>query len=341
MPRLRSVSTLTVSTLTVSTLTVPTSIVPTSTVPTSIVLRLMVACLCLSAPGTLAAAPQTPSPVALITSGPDSRGHATALLLGAWQSGGWQTPAAALPLLKGSQPWRMQSLGRPGKAGQPPKPGQTLLRTGGAALPTDQPCPETVFLDFILPAAFTASSAADFLLVTAPGLNVRPRPAEALPTQSAVYRESVRAELTRRGLQTPVLNINSVTRADLDGDGTLEVIIEASHFRLQASGNFAPPPRAEAGDYSLLLLRWVKNGQVQTTVLYQNVFTKTPTQAQLEAGGGQVPSHYGLAGVADLNGDGRMELVVADAYYEGEGAAVLEWSPESGAKERLNQGCGA
>ena len=310
-------------------------------VPTPIVLSLILFSLCLSPPGPLAAAPQGPSPVALIMSGPDSRGHATALLLGAWQAGQWKMPAAALPLLKGSQPWRMQSLGQPERAGQPPEPGQTLLRTGGAALPTDQPCPETVFLDFILPTAFATASASDFLLVTSPGLKVRPRPVEVLPTRSAVYRQSVRAELVRRGLPSPVLNINSVTRADLDGDGTLEVIIEASHFRLQASGNFAPPPRAEAGDYSLLLLRWVRNGQVQTTVLYQNVFTKTPTQAQLEAGGGQVPSRYGLAGVADLNADGRMELVVADAYYEGEGAAVLEWSPTIGAKERLNQGCGA
>ena len=297
-------------------------------------LPLMLSGLGLLLSGALAAAPQAPSPVALITFGPDSRGHATALLLGAWQVGLWQPPAAAAPLLTGGQPWRMQSLGRPGRVGQ------TLLRTGGAALPTDQPCPETVFLDFILPTTFAAASASDFLLVTAPGLNVRPRPVEVLPTSSAVYRESVRAELARRGLPSPVLNINSVTRADLDGDGTLEVMIEASHFR-RASSNFAPPPRAEAGDYSLLLLRWVKNGQVKTTVLYQNVFTRTPTQAQLEAGGGQVPTRFGLAGVADLNGDGRMELVVADAYYEGEGAAVLEWSPAGGAKERLNQGCGA
>ena len=75
-------------------------------------------------------------------------------------------------------------------------------------------------------------------------------------------------------------------------------------------------------------------------MLAQNVFTGTPTQAQL-GGGGQVPSRFGLAGVADLNADGRMELVVQDAYYEGEGAAVLEWSPGAGVKERLNEGCGA
>lgn len=76
-------------------------------------------------------------------------------------------------------------------------------------------------------------------------------------------------------------------------------------------------------------------------MLAQNVFTKTLTQKQLEDGGGQVPSRLGLAGVADLNADGRTELVVQDAYYEGEGAVVLEWSPGAGLKERLNEGCGA
>ena len=35
----------------------------------------------------------------------------TALLLGVWQAGRWQPPAAAAPLLRGSQTWRMQALG--------------------------------------------------------------------------------------------------------------------------------------------------------------------------------------------------------------------------------------
>ncbi len=173
------------------------------------------------------------------------------------------------------------------------------------------------------------------------GADVRPRPVESLPTQSAVYCELVRTELLKCGLKSPTVTLVSVTRTDLDGDGTAEVIVEASHFRSQDSSIFAPPPNAEAGDYSLLLLRWVRNGKPQTTVLAQNVFTKTLTQKQLEDGGSQVPSRFGLAGVADLNADGRIELVVQDVYYEGEGAAVLEWSPSAGVKERLNEGCGA
>ncbi|WP_424951430.1 FG-GAP repeat domain-containing protein [Deinococcus sp.] len=296
---------------------------------TRAVVTLMLSGLGLLVAGALAVTSSGVYPVALLMSGPDAQGHAPALLLGAWQAGHWQPPAAALPLLKASRPWRMQSLGTPGKAGQ------TLLSMGGVALPGAAPCLEIVFLDFKVPA-----SSPEFLLVTSPELKVRPRPVEVLPTTGAVYRESVRAELLRRGLKSPVLNIDSVTRADLDGDGTLEVIIGASHFR-QASGDVALPPRAEAGDYSLLLLRWVKNGQVQTTVLSQNVFTTTPTQKQLDDGGGQVPTRYRLAGVADLNNDGRMELVVADASYESEGAVVLEWSPAGGVKERLSEGCGA
>ncbi|MGY2894541.1 FG-GAP repeat domain-containing protein [Deinococcus sp. UYEF24] len=272
-------------------------------------------------------------PVAIITASPaggTEPARVMALLLGAWQSGRWQTPAAAAPLLKTSQSWRMQALGAAGKTGT------VLLRNGGVPLPGGDPCTETVFLDFPTPAGTSGT-----LLVTSPALNVRPRPVESLPTQSAVYRELVRAELVRRGLKSPTVTLNSVTRTDLDGDGTAEVIVEASHFRSQDSSTFAPPPNAEAGDYSLLLLRWVRNGKPQTTVLAQNVFTKTLTQKQLEDGGGQVPTRYALAGVADLNADGRMELVVQDAYYEGEGAAVLEWSQGAGVKERLNEGCGA
>ena len=207
-------------------------------------------------------------------------------------------------------------------------PGKPYTR--GMPLPGDVPCPETVFLDFPAPAGTSGT-----LLVTLPALNVRPRPVESLPTQNAVYRE-----LVRRGLKSPTVTLDSVTFTDLDGDGTAEVIVEASHFLSQSSGQFAPPPRAEAGAYSLLL-HWVRNGKPQTTVFSQNVFTRTPTQAQLDGGGGQVPSRLGLAGVADLNADGRMELVVQDACYEGEGATVLEWSPGAGVKERLNESCGA
>ncbi len=53
-------------------------------------------------------------PVAIITASPAGGAEPArvmALLLGVWQAGRWQTPAAAAPLLRGSQTWRMQALG--------------------------------------------------------------------------------------------------------------------------------------------------------------------------------------------------------------------------------------
>lgn len=83
---------------------------------------------------------------------------------------------------------------------------------------------------------------------------------ESLPTSNTIYRELVQAELLKRGLKSPTVTLGSVTRTDLDGDGTSEVIVETSHFRLQDGSAFVPPPRAEAGDYSLLLC-WVRDGK--------------------------------------------------------------------------------
>ena len=79
-------------------------------------------------------------PVAIITASPPGGtepARARALLLGAWQSGRWQAPAAAAPLLKTSQNWQMQSLGAAGKTGT------VLLRNGGAySCPAAIPAPK-------------------------------------------------------------------------------------------------------------------------------------------------------------------------------------------------------
>jgi len=264
-------------------------------------------------------------PVALISS--PASGRVQALLLGAWQAGRWQPGAGAGKNLPG-RPWQAQALGAP----------STQRLNSGPALTNEDPCPETVFLDVTLPTRMETQARP--LLLTSPGQRTRPRPVEALPTSGTVYREMMRAELQRRGLESPMVNLTSVVRADLDGDGKQEVILAASHFR-RGTDAFSPPPSAEAGDYSLVLLRWVGNGEAHTTALAGKVYTKTPTQKDLEEGTMQVPTRYGLAGVADLNADGRMEVVLQDAYYEGDGASVLEWSPQDGAKERLSEGCGA
>jgi hypothetical protein len=51
---------------------------------------------------------------------------------------------------------------------------------------------------------------------------------------------------------------------------------------------------------------------------------------------------FSIGAVADLNGDGRMEIVIAAAYYEGLGVEVWEWVPADQAPAlQISQGCGA
>jgi hypothetical protein len=46
--------------------------------------------------------------------------------------------------------------------------------------------------------------------------------------------------------------------------------------------------------------------------------------------------------VPDLNDDGKMEIVLSSAYYEGLGVEVFEWiDDDQGLVSQITQGCGA
>lgn len=268
-----------------------------------------------------AAAPAGLHLVALIDPGAD-RSAAQGLVLGAWENGRWLSGKAVAARVPARQAWRVQSL-----AGV-----STTVSSSGPLVTGEAPCEDTAFVPLQAP-----SPSGRYRLAVSPGLNVRPRPVQVLPSDNRTYQNVVRAELLRRGLTNPVVNVTALVRADLDGNGTQEVIIAASHYRQPGAAPSVPPAHAGKGDYSLLLLRWVQAGQVRTTVLGESLFTRDERSDT----DWQMPSLYDLGGVADLNGDGRMELVVTDAYYEGSGAAVLDWSPATGPRTRLNEGCGA
>jgi hypothetical protein len=168
--------------------------------------------------------------------------------------------------------------------------------------------------------------------------NPRPRAVTVLPNSSAPYVAVVREFLQAKGLKTPKVSIDRVVRTDFDGDGKDEVIVAATNYK-ERNGMF-PSSRGAAGDYGLLLVRKVVAGKVQTIVLGADVFLKATTDAEVEQGTMNLPDTYGLVNVLDLNGDGKMEIVMMGAFYEGYGISVMEWDGK-GFKERLNSGCGA
>lgn len=281
----------------------------------------LVSLLALSMSGR-AAAPAGLLPIVLLDPNSSTDQPYSNMVLGAWEGGQWRQSKPITSRIPAKSQWRVQGLN-----------GTTSLVTAnqGATL-GDGPCDEVGFLTFPkLPPS------RGYRLATSPALNTRPRPVDVLPTSNTTYRQVIRDELLRRGVKNPVVNITSITRTDLDGNGTQEVMVAASHYKEPGAMPHIPPAHAGAGDYSLLLLRSVQSGKVKTEVIGESVFVRDEKSAD----DWQMPSLFDLAGIADLNGDGRMEIVATEAYYEGSGAAVYEWSAADGLQERLNAGCGA
>lgn len=131
--------------------------------------------------------------------------------------------------------------------------------------------------------------------------------------------------LATRGLDVDEPVIKQLFRTDLEGDGVNEVIFVAE--------DVSPGFLMEPGDYSVALMRKVVQGEVQTAVLGETVaFDEDDTFL-----GG-----HSLGAVADMNGDGKMEIIMNSAYFEGFGVSVWEYvNDDLGPVIQLQTGCGS
>ncbi|BDP42865.1 hypothetical protein DAETH_28340 [Deinococcus aetherius] len=262
------------------------------------------------------AAPAGPQPALVLIPG-----SSQAALLGVWEGRRWLEDGDAARRVRGSEGYRVQALG-----------GQVASARGARAESFGAPCPDAFGVTLSPGPRFPT-----FAVATPAGARSRPRPVTVLPVTGAVYRAAIRDELVKRGLREPAVNVTRVVRADLDGNGTDEVIVEARRFA-EGSGLY-PPPSGQPGDYSVLLLRHVVGNRVRTSVLgaYVALRARDPNSTDF----GPLATLHALAGIADLNGDGRMEVITFGAYYEGYALTASEWTPGAGLRARLETGCGA
>ena len=156
-----------------------------------------------------------------------------------------------------------------------------------------------------------------------------PRPVERLDPNGETYRTIVGNFLKSKGLPTPVVRITGLYRADLDGDKKLEVVITASNFR--ATGDFRGETRV--GDYDLVLVRSVKGAAAVDQIVHFETFRAGNGVA---SEGGQ----HALEAIADLDGDGRMELVVDASYWESFTTEVYRSSTTGAWRSVVEEGCG-
>ena len=144
--------------------------------------------------------------------------------------------------------------------------------------------------------------------------NPVPRIPQAIGLTDKTYTKLVADFLKTKGIAKTKIVITQAYRIDLEGDGKDEIII---------TGNYYKKGRGEtqnADDYSFILLRRTVKGKPQNVLIKGDFFTAK----LLRSGEFFPPNIHKITAIADLNGDGKMEIVLADFGYEAHSYTILE-----------------
>jgi hypothetical protein len=235
----------------------------------------------------------------------------TGYLFGGSADGKWIKAEKAAKSMKGRTAFRVFGLTEEvGKA------------TGGKPKSVEaEACADTLTVSF-------SSEPKDGVVALSAPWNALPRkPQIADPTQQ-VYVDAVREFLESRRMSDPKVKITRILRVDLDGDGEEEVLINATNY-FTKDGD-VPMDTAAPGSYSIVLLRRVVAGKVQTEFVAGELYVKDESSAS---------NLYEIPAVLDLNGDGKLEVIVHSHYYEGAETTIYDCSGGE-CKAVLSVACG-
>ena len=190
-----------------------------------------------------------------------------------------------------------------------------------------EPCEET------LTVSLSPKTEKGVIAIAAPWNALPRKPQVTDPTQKT-YVDAVRDFLKTKGIEKPKVKIESILRVDLDGDGEEEVLISATNY---FSKDDRVPMRSPAGSYSMVLLRRVVAGKVETQVVEGEFHPKAYVRKEDSF---DAPNAYKVIATLDLDGDGKMEVVVGSNYYEGEEITIYRCHPKK-VEALLSVACGA
>lgn len=140
--------------------------------------------------------------------------------------------------------------------------------------------------------------------------NPVPRALKPIDPKNATYVTIVTNFLRRKGIARPIVRIREAFRVDLDNDGVEEAVLSATYYKNTTEPSTAP------GDYSFVMIRTLSRKIVKEHMLIGEFYLKN---TQFGA-----PNEHHISAIADLNGDGKMEIVVYGFYYEGGFAGAYE-----------------
>ena len=242
-------------------------------------------------------------------------------LFGATADGKWIKAEEAAKALRGETTYRIygltQSLGE-AKGGKP------------------KPAEEEVCSD-LLTVSLSSQPDKGAIALAAPW-NALPPKVQILDATQQVYVDAARDFLKTKGIDKPKVKIESILRVDLDGDGEEEeVLISATNYFQKDEG---APMRSPAGSYSMVLLRRVVAGKVETQLVEGEFHPKAyPGKGTDDDASFDAPNAYKVIAVLDLDGDGKMEIVVRSDYYEGGATTIYRCNPKK-VEELLSVACG-
>ncbi len=186
--------------------------------------------------------------------------------------------------------------------------GPNGVEEGGVTLGTkasqEDVCPDFTRMEFELKADSGVA------LGSSAKWNPMPRMPKTIDPTSPIYRAVAASFLKRKGIARPVVNIKEAFRIDLEGDGVDEVVLSATYYKNGLSS------AAQPGDYSFVIVRKV-TGKTVTDHLLEGEFILR----RINFG---APTENHISAIADLNGDGKMEIVLYGFYYEGDFAGAFE-----------------
>jgi hypothetical protein len=242
----------------------------------------------------------------------------TGYLFGATANGKWMKSEEAIKLLTDETTYRIYGLTQSfGEArGGKPKPSE-----------------EEVCAD-VLTVELSPKPEKGAIALAAPWNALARKPQTTDPTQQA-YVDAVRDFLETKGIKQPKVKIENITRVDLDGDGEEEALISATNYFQKGEG---PPMRSPAGSYSMVLLRRVVTGKVETQLVEGEFYPKA-YKAGDDNASFNAPNAYKVIAVLDLDGDGKMEVIVESSYYEGGATTIYRCDPKKVGK-LLSVSCG-
>jgi len=224
-------------------------------------------------------------------------------LLGGAQNGKWITAEKTTALLKDKTEFKIINFNGIGKG--------TVFGTKGER--------QGVCLEIpVINLPETESDNPDENVRFALGANAKwdpfPRVPQAISLTDKTYTKSVAKFLRTKGIAKTKIVITQAYQIDLEGDGRNEIIIAGNYYKRGMS------EEQNAGDYSFVLLKKIVKGKHRNILMGGEFFTSK----LLQSGDFDPPNNREISAIADLNGDGKMEFVLWDIYYEGNRSVVFE-----------------